>query len=51
MEVMLTKGMVFPKYVTVGVSHLTKLKLGGTITRLTRTMELEMLNSPEQPRD
>ena len=46
MEVMLAKRVVFPKYVTVGMSHLTKLKLGGTVTRLTRTMELELLNSP-----
>ena len=46
MVVMLTKGRVYRKYMTVGMSHLTKLKLGGTITRLTRTMELELLNSP-----
>ena len=46
MKVMLTERMVFPKYVIVGMPYLTKLKLGGTITRLTLTMELELLNSP-----
>ena len=46
MKVMLAERMVFPRYATMGMSHLTKLKLGGTITHLTRTMELELLNSP-----
>ena len=51
MVVVLTKGRVCQKYVTVGMSHLTKLKLGGTITRLMRTMELELLNSPRTTKE
>ena len=51
MVVMLTEGRVCRKYMTVGMSHLTKLKLGGTITRLTLTMELELLNSPRTTKE
>ena len=51
MKVILTERMVLPKYVTMGMSHLTKLKLGGTITCLTLTMELELLNSPRTTKE
>ena len=51
MVVVLTKGRVCRKYVTAGMSHITYLKIGGTITRLTRTMELELLNSPRTTKE
>ena len=51
MVILPVEGMVFRKYVTVGVSHLTKLKLGGTIIHLTRTMGLELLNSPRTTKE
>ena len=46
MAVVLAKGKACLKYVTAGTSHITYLKIGGTITRQMRTMDPELLNSP-----
>ena len=44
--VTLVIGEVLPRYVTTGMSHKTKPKLGGTTTHRTRTIGRELLNYP-----